>query len=82
MRPDLRARAWAGVALIALTACGGADEDVVARVGDETLTVDQVAEYMQARFGKDGRRAWDSGMHTGMPSLLRCIMGRISTKHW
>lgn len=47
MRPDLRARAWAGVALIALTACGGADEDVVARVGDETLTVDEVAEYMQ-----------------------------------
>ncbi|MGH7542673.1 MAG: hypothetical protein ACREK7_01930, partial [Gemmatimonadota bacterium] len=47
MRPDSGARAWAGVALIALAACGGADEDVVARVGDETLTVDEVAEYMQ-----------------------------------
>jgi parvulin-like peptidyl-prolyl isomerase len=35
------------VALIALAACGGADEDVVARVGDETLTVDEVVEYMQ-----------------------------------
>ena len=48
MRPDLEARAWSGVALIALAACGGADGDVVARVGDETLTVDEVAEYMQS----------------------------------
>jgi parvulin-like peptidyl-prolyl isomerase len=35
------------VALTALVACGGAGEDVVARVGDETITVDEVAEYMQ-----------------------------------
>ena len=47
MRPDCGARAWAGVALTALVACGGAGEDVVARVGEETITVDEVAEYMQ-----------------------------------
>ena len=47
MRPDCEARAWAGVALTALVACGGAGEDVVARVGEETITVDEVAEYMQ-----------------------------------
>ena len=47
MRPDFGPRAWAGVALIALAACGGADENVVARVGDETITVDEVAGYMQ-----------------------------------
>ena len=43
MRPDFGPRAWAGVALIALAACGGADEHVVARVGDETITVDEDA---------------------------------------
>ncbi|HET9581481.1 MAG TPA: peptidylprolyl isomerase [Gemmatimonadota bacterium] len=48
MRPDSEARVWAAVGLLALAACGGADEDVVARVGDETLTVGEVAEYMQA----------------------------------
>lgn len=48
MRPDFGPRAWAGVALIALAACGGADENVVARVGDQTITVDEVAGYMQA----------------------------------
>lgn len=48
MRPDSGARVWAAACLLALAACGGADEDVVARVGDETLTVGEVAEYMQA----------------------------------
>ena len=48
MRPDSGARVWAAVCLLALAACGGGDEDVVARVGDETLTVGEVAEYMQA----------------------------------
>ena len=47
MRPDFGPRAWAGVALIALTACGGAGGDVVARVGDQRITVDDVAGYMQ-----------------------------------
>ncbi|MDX1624323.1 MAG: peptidylprolyl isomerase [Gemmatimonadota bacterium] len=44
-------RVWTGAALIALTACGGAEEnggDIVAEVGDEPITVDEVVEYMQA----------------------------------
>jgi parvulin-like peptidyl-prolyl isomerase len=47
MRPDFGPRAWAAVVVVALAGCGGAGENVVARVGDETITVDEVAGYMQ-----------------------------------
>ena len=47
MRPDLVRRLGAGVALLTLAACGGGD-DLVARVGDERITVDEVADYMMS----------------------------------
>ncbi len=46
MRPDLIRRVWAGAALLVLAACAGGDDNLVARVGDEDITVDEVAEYM------------------------------------
>ncbi len=46
MRLDFVRRAWAAAALLALAACRGGADDVVARVGDERITVDEVAEYM------------------------------------
>ena len=73
MRPDCGARAWAGVALVALAACGGADQDVVARVGDETITVDEVAGYMQGSgYGaneEDVRKAVDELVDLTLVSL-------------
>ncbi|MGH7550993.1 MAG: peptidylprolyl isomerase [Gemmatimonadota bacterium] len=48
MRPDLARRTWAGAALVALAACRGGDDNLVARVGDEGITVDEVAEYMMS----------------------------------
>ena len=58
-------RALVGLTLVALAACGrGEDEGrMVARVGDETITVDEVADYMQrANYGanlQDVQRAVD-----------------------
>lgn len=48
MRPDPVRPAWAVAALLALAACGGGDENVVARVGDDVITVDEVADYMMS----------------------------------
>ena len=52
-RPAISPRALVMTALFALAACGGDDEaEVVARVGDETITVEDVAGYMQrANYG-------------------------------
>lgn len=54
-RPIFRARTWLGAVLVVLGACGrGADDDVAARVGDEAITVQEVADYMQsAGYGPD-----------------------------
>ena len=44
----LRPLTWAlAVSAGALVACGGADEHIVARVGDEPITAHEIAEYMQ-----------------------------------
>lgn len=54
-RPIFRARMWLGAALAVLAACGrGADDQVAARVGDEAITVQEVADYMRsAGYGPD-----------------------------
>lgn len=53
-RPAILPRALTGLTLSLLVACGGGDEKsaTVARVGDETITVEDVAGYMQrANYG-------------------------------
>lgn len=46
MRLDFLRRAGVPAVLLVLAACRGGDDDVVARVGDERITVDEVADYM------------------------------------
>ena len=57
-RPAILPRALLGLTLTLLIACGGGDEksETVARVGDETITVEDVAGYMQrANYGANLR---------------------------
>ena len=54
IRPAILPRALYGLALTLAVACGRGDEksETVARVGDETITVEEVAGYMQrANYG-------------------------------
>lgn len=46
MRLDSVLHAWPAAALLALAACRGGSDDVVARVGDERVTVAEVVDYM------------------------------------
>ena len=46
MRLDSILHAWPAAALMALAACRGGSDDVVARVGDERVTVAEVVDYM------------------------------------
>lgn len=47
MRPAIVRHAWVP-ALLTLAACRGGGDDVVARVGDERITIGEVAEYMMS----------------------------------
>ncbi|HUF89459.1 MAG TPA: peptidylprolyl isomerase [Gemmatimonadota bacterium] len=56
-RPAILPRALLGLTLTLVVACGGEDEsEIVARIGDERITVEDVAGYMQrANYGANLR---------------------------
>ncbi len=73
MRPDFVRPAWAVAALLALAACGGADENVVARVGDEVISVDEVADYMMSM----GYGANEEGVEKAVDEMVDLVLVSI-----
>lgn len=69
MIPRLDVRPWLGVSLaLVLAGCGGgADENIVARIGDEDITAREVAEFMEA----SGREASLDEVGEAVDELIR-----------